>query len=313
MAGPKDAAKAGSAVADQSAMDIDAPASAGFSLDPETFKKIHPAEYHRRFLSQGVRADGRTLKKFRKAQISLGSISTANGSAMVRIGDTTVICGVKAEVTEPKPEAPKSGFIVPNLDLPPLCSPQYRPGPPPELAQTISEFMDQVIKSCDLLDTQTLCIEAGHAVWVLYIDIVCLNHGGNVADAAMIALIAALKHTRLPKARFYDVESTVRVTDERTMPLDLKRTPIPVTFGVFDNTILIADPTSEEEPHLSTQITFVLDAETHDSLGVLKPGGTALARDVLVGACKSARERALVVAEALSAAISATTAGPGRP
>ncbi|KAJ3146572.1 hypothetical protein HDU86_008452 [Geranomyces michiganensis] len=294
--------------------DAEAPAAAaavqGFSLDPDTFQKIHPAEFHRRFLSQGVRADGRPLHKFRKAKISLGPVSTANGSAMVRLGDTTVICGIKAEVAEPDPALPRSGFIVPNLDLPPLCSPNYRPGPPCELAQTVSEYIDQVIKSCDLVNPETLCIEPGHAVWVLYVDIVCLNHGGNVVDAALTALAAALKHTRLPTATFYESESTVRVTDTYTIPLTVNRTLIPITFGVFDATVVIADPTAEEEAHLSTTLTFVLDAENGESAyGVLKPGGSPVPRDMLVACWDDARKRAAEVVRALADADDAAGAG----
>lgn len=40
-----------------------------------------------------------------------GSISTANGSALVRIGDSTIVCGVKAEIAEPDLERPDQGFI----------------------------------------------------------------------------------------------------------------------------------------------------------------------------------------------------------
>ena len=41
----------------------------------------------------------------------LGSISTADGSSLVRLGDTTVACGVKAEIAEPELDAPEDGFI----------------------------------------------------------------------------------------------------------------------------------------------------------------------------------------------------------
>jgi exosome complex RNA-binding protein Rrp42 (RNase PH superfamily) len=40
-----------------------------------------------------------------------GSISTANGSALVRLGDTTVVCGVKAEIAEPDIDHPNDGFL----------------------------------------------------------------------------------------------------------------------------------------------------------------------------------------------------------
>lgn len=41
----------------------------------------------------------------------LGAVSTANGSAMVKLGDTVVICGVKGEITVPSAEEPGRGMI----------------------------------------------------------------------------------------------------------------------------------------------------------------------------------------------------------
>ena len=40
-----------------------------------------------------------------------GSVSTADGSSLVRLGDTTVVCGVKAEIAEPDLDAPEDGFL----------------------------------------------------------------------------------------------------------------------------------------------------------------------------------------------------------
>lgn len=40
-----------------------------------------------------------------------GSISTADGSCLVRLGDTTMVCGVKAEIAEPSLEDPNRGFL----------------------------------------------------------------------------------------------------------------------------------------------------------------------------------------------------------
>ncbi|KAI8818353.1 ribosomal protein S5 domain 2-type protein [Fimicolochytrium jonesii] len=272
----------------------------GFSLDADTFKKIHPTEYHRRFLSQGVRADGRELLRFRKAIVTVGVISTAHGSAMVRLGDTTVICGVKAEVTEPKPAAPKHGFLVPNVDLPPICSPNSRPGPPSELAQTVSEYIDQVVKGSELLNAQDLCIEPGHAVWVLYADIVCLNHDGNILDAALIALGAALRHVRLPKATYNDeLGGTVRVAEEKTIALKIRRSLVPVTFGVFDSITPLADPTFDEEPHLSSRISYILShlststpSDAIQLAGLYNPGGAPVTRATMTTCLAQAKKRA---------------------
>lgn len=94
------------------------------------------------------------------------------------------------------------------MDLSPICSSKFRPGPPSELTQTISHHLAQVVASSrslsssstvdggtgGIVDLQQLCIVQGSACWVLYADILCLNYDGNVFDAALIALIAALQN-----------------------------------------------------------------------------------------------------------------------
>ena len=40
-----------------------------------------------------------------------GSVSTADGSALVRMGNTTIVCGVKAEIAEPELEKPNEGYL----------------------------------------------------------------------------------------------------------------------------------------------------------------------------------------------------------
>ena len=52
----------------------------------------------------------------------VGSISTADGSSLVRIGDTTMVCGIKAEVAEPDMARPNDGFVGQSLQLPSLTT-----------------------------------------------------------------------------------------------------------------------------------------------------------------------------------------------
>ena len=52
--------------------------------------------------------------------------------------------------------------------------------------------------SANLLNLEELCIEEKKYVWVLYADIVCLSHDGNLTDAINTVLYAALKNTKLP-------------------------------------------------------------------------------------------------------------------
>lgn len=57
---------------------------------------IHPVKYYRDFLNHDVRPDGRELNQFRPIVINVNSIGTSDGSAIVKIGNTTVVCGIKA-------------------------------------------------------------------------------------------------------------------------------------------------------------------------------------------------------------------------
>jgi hypothetical protein len=77
----------------------------------DIFSRIQPHEYMRRFIDQKVRPDGRLLDRFRDTSITSNVISTANASAMVRLGNTTVVCGIKAEVSEPDLKHPDQGFL----------------------------------------------------------------------------------------------------------------------------------------------------------------------------------------------------------
>ena len=44
-----------------------------------------------------------------------------------------------------------------------------------------------------LIPPQSLCISPGKAVYVLYIDVVCINY--NAFDAAVMAVMAALRNS----------------------------------------------------------------------------------------------------------------------
>lgn len=92
-----------------------------------TYQRLHPHAYLEKFLAEDLRPDGRGVAEFRALQVTLGprmfshclsilrrligSISTAEGSALVRLGETTIVCGVKAEIAEPELDSPTHGFI----------------------------------------------------------------------------------------------------------------------------------------------------------------------------------------------------------
>ena len=109
------------------------------------------------------------------------------------------MCGVVAELAAPLPSAPSSGFIVANVELGPTCSGEFRSGPPSGEAIQLSALLHDTF--CDtaapLVPSDALCIVPGELVWCLHVDCVCLDHDGNVADACVLAVAAALHSTKV--------------------------------------------------------------------------------------------------------------------
>ncbi|XP_072514205.1 exosome complex component RRP43 [Salminus brasiliensis] len=244
------------------------------------FKTAEPLEYHRSFLKENCRPDGRELGEFRPTTLNIGSISTADGSAMVKIGNTTVICGIKAELAMPSTDAPDKGYIVPNVDLPPLCSSRFRPGPPGEQAQAASQFIADVIDGSKIIKKEDLCIEKSKLCWVLYCDIMCLDYDGNVLDACIITLLAALKNTQIPKVTINKETDLAEVDLQHKRHLQINKHPVASSFAVFDDTVIIVDPTAEEESLAASVITAVTD-EDDQLCAFHKPGGSSLSAEKL--------------------------------
>ena len=104
------------------------------------FKTVEPLEYYTRCLKVNCRPEGRELGELRTTTVHVGSIGTADGSSLVKLGNTTVICGIKVEFGAPPTDAADKGYVVPNLDLSAPCSWRFRSGPPGEEAQVASHL-----------------------------------------------------------------------------------------------------------------------------------------------------------------------------
>jgi hypothetical protein len=92
-------------------------------LQTEAFQRLYPDQYFAKFIEQSVRPDGRPLALPRATSIGLGVVHTADSSALVKIGSTTVLAGIKCEVMPADPETPDQGRLtlqVRACRLPPL-------------------------------------------------------------------------------------------------------------------------------------------------------------------------------------------------
>ncbi|RFU30631.1 hypothetical protein B7463_g5694, partial [Scytalidium lignicola] len=154
------------------------------SFPRETFAKLSPHPYLLAHLqptsanAPASRPNGRSPTQFRSPHVNTGSLTHAEGSAVVRIGDTAVVCGVRGEIllasnvssfrvdksssTALRPgynEAKELDLLVPNIELATGCSPAFMPGQPPStLAQSLSTRIYSLLHSARLVDDADLRI-----------------------------------------------------------------------------------------------------------------------------------------------------------
>lgn len=264
------------------------------ALPRTTFAKLSPAPFltaHLQPLDPSlppIRPDGRSSTTFRIPTCTTGSLTHCVGSAVVRLGDTAVVCGVQAEIllASTIPDAPRNAtdsetlaalnLLVPNVDLATGCSPAHLPGaggPPSTEAQTLSQRLLALLLSSKMVDLEDLRVkhtpkltetdeeaaapqEQTIAYWTLYISVHVLSLSGSrsLFDAAWAALMAALRSTRLPSAWWdTDLESVIcsdQISEARS--LNLRGQPIAATWAIFITSKSQSNPSASSGGHRLT-------------------------------------------------------------
>ena len=121
--------------------------------------------------AEGKRADGRSINEFRNVSIETGMINTAEGSALVHLGKTKILCGIKLLIGTPYGDSPGSGTMTTTAELAPLADQSFDPGPPREQSIELSRVVDRGIRESRMIDFEALCIEEGEKVWMVFIDL----------------------------------------------------------------------------------------------------------------------------------------------
>ena len=203
--------------------------------------------YIRDLLEKGERIDGRGLMDARSIQIIPNVIKKAEGSAMVKWGETVVLAGVKTQLGSPFPDTPNTGVITVNVELSPISSPINESGPPGPQAIELARVVDRGIRESKVIPMEDpkLCVIPGKKVWIIFVDIYVLDDGGNLFDASALAAMAALANTRLKQVVIDEDLEEVTLLDE-TEPLPRRGSVMGLTFSKTNNTILY-DPNLIED------------------------------------------------------------------
>lgn len=150
-----------------------------------TFAKLAPHSYLLAHLapSPSTRANARAPTAARPPHTHKGSLTHANGSAVIRIGDTTAVCGVRGEVLLAddagysetrtgtssssaqrhkggmKSTAQELDLLVPNIELATGCAPDFLPGmPPSKMAQELVARVYALLHASALVGDECLKI-----------------------------------------------------------------------------------------------------------------------------------------------------------
>jgi len=254
-------------------------------------------------LRLGHRCDGRDLHEMRRVRWAF-TRADDRCTVELELGRTRVFVVVTAEVVPPYPDRPTDGFLNFGVELSPMASVAFEAGRPSTQAVELGRILERSLRDSRALDTEALCIVAGQKVWSIKCTIHALDHGGNLVDAAGLALIAALQHFRIPDVTVTGDKVTIHSPDEREpMPLSLHHAPVCVTFAFFDGGALAAiDPTHQEEEVMEGRATFALNAH-RELVAVHKIGGAPLSQDVLMRCTRIAADKAVYMSELLRVAL----------
>ncbi|KAL0013024.1 hypothetical protein SO802_000093 [Lithocarpus litseifolius] len=197
----------------------DAPGDLSSEVDVDAFRRLFPLRFYERHLTESIRPDGRPLGRARDTTIALGAVTSAEGSALAKIGSTTMLAAIKMEVMTPSMDSPDEGCIAIDFHMPPICSPIVRPGRPAEIAPVVSKQLSDTISSSGMINLKELSLVSGKAAWMAYLDIYCLDADGALFDAALLSAVAAFSHCGPVLAYTSAIQDCVALTRQRMKEL----------------------------------------------------------------------------------------------
>ena len=205
-------------------------------------------------LEKGIRLDGRKFTDYRPLSITLNYAKKAEGSALVKLGDTMVLAGIKLEEGEPFPDTPDQGNLIVNVELLPLAYETFEPGPPDENAIELARIVDRSLRDSKAVDLSKLVIIPGKKVWTVWLDIYVLDYGGNILDASTLAAVAALYNTKLPKVEING--DNIKIIKEEKTDTVIMNYPVVTTTVAKIGKYFVVDPNLDEESIADVKISF---------------------------------------------------------
>lgn len=200
---------------------------------------------------EGVRTDGRSCEDYRSIELETGLLSNTYGSSRLRLGNTELLTGIKIELGTPNPQNPDEGWVEFHVDCSPNAGLAFQGKGGQELSNGICCHLSRIYNNRKALDLKQLCIVPHRHCWVVHVDVIVLEYGGNLFDSVSIAVKGALHNCGVPKVSVTpgdEGEFEINLPDD---PLDvnklnIKGCPIMVTISKIGSRHIV-DATLEEE------------------------------------------------------------------
>ncbi|KAJ3277374.1 Exosome complex component RRP42 [Borealophlyctis nickersoniae] len=247
----------------------------------------------RDFITKGIdasiRADGRGRQDLRDLRLETGMITQASGSCRISIdGGTDVLVGVKVEVGSVEPDLEGEaeveavgddeeggevagrdrdvGRVVCTVDCSPSATRIFDPRDVEDMCNEYSQFLNRILNGPHGgLDLKSLCIVPGSTCWILNIDALILDYGGNLLDAILIATRGALHNTRIPRTMVEQSDGHVEfdIAEEETEVVNgWENVPACVTVTKIGSRHIV-DATPLEEMCAEAQIRVAVNRKGH--------------------------------------------------
>jgi exosome complex RNA-binding protein Rrp42 (RNase PH superfamily) len=182
------------------------------------------------FLQQHSRPDGRCFHQARTTRLVKGILgkntvtptpsttddanatissslkhSNVAGSAMIHLGNTIVLSAVTLQVGQPMAGwHPEWGDVMVQMEWANNNTTNTNNNNTASFATKTALWIQRCLLSSQMLEVSQLCLLPGYAAWRLHLTLLVLQDDGNLADASLLAAVAALMDTRLPATQLQD-------------------------------------------------------------------------------------------------------------
>jgi len=241
---------------------------------------------HEHFFAKKTRVDGRKFMEHRDLLANMSPIDTADSSNIIKLGDTTVLCGIKFIDEEKISPDNLIDLVISSCPL----EEEMHDG------QEIQRKLLKLLEDHQIVDYESLAYKTNEnekCYHSLSIELDCLNNDGNIFDAFLLALLGTLNLCYVPNLALLSSSPSgfMDASDYKSSRAKLKllKYPIPVTFAIIQEDIILLDPTREEEQLSNGKVKIVFDTLTGTIMFVEKDGGKSLPESTLIKLIVSAK------------------------